>query len=179
MKNEMTDVMLDLETLDIENGSVILSLGACCFNYDERIIGPTFNQVLSIQDQFNLGRTVSADTLKWWFKQSKEAQQVFFEEGVPPEIAIQNFKEFLGANVVGRYRIWGNGPLFDMGIFGDFLTQYGELVLWDFRDVRCFRTFVQCVAKNAPYQKIGTPHRAVDDAISQTEYVIKHSGSLK
>ena len=82
--NEYNGVMCDFETLDKLGTSAVISIGLVKFNLEDEDNyesleedGRTFDCVFDIQDQLNMGRTVSFDTLQWWMQQDKMAQAVF------------------------------------------------------------------------------------------------------
>jgi len=171
--------MVDIETLDTTATAVVVSIGAVLFDPNKE--GPIFPsdtlyEVLRLQPQIDVGRTVSADTLKWWMQQAPEARNVFNVHAVAPVTALSNF----GAFCTNAEGVWGNGSDFDNAILASAIKSF-DLQGWRYSRNRCFRTlknlgktrdFVEPVRK-------GTHHNALDDAIYQAEYlqaVVKHLG---
>jgi hypothetical protein len=158
-----TQVMIDLETVDVATTAVVVSIGAVYFNH--KALGPTFYRVLSTDDQQQRGRTVSQDTLKWWAQQSAEARKVFDEPATHTPIVLDEFAAYLGDKNI---QVWGNGADFDCTIWGDVYRSFGIKRPWSYSNNRCYRTLknVLCSAVPTPARK-GTHHNALDDAVHQ------------
>lgn len=165
----MNEIMLDLETLGVEPGCVILSIGACFF--DRKQIGETFYQVIDLEDSLAKGMSIRPATLKWWFKQSKEALEGISTPGVSLETALHCFSQWV-RNHTSNPVVWGNGSDFDNAILAEAYKRIDFPKPWgDFAN-RCYRT----LKNEFPEVKIsrdGVYHHAVDDAINQAEHVIK------
>ena len=69
------DVMIDIETLGTDPGSVILSIGAVEFDLKTGKTGEEFYQWIDLESSSNKGFSVSAGTIKWWMMQNKKARQ--------------------------------------------------------------------------------------------------------
>jgi hypothetical protein len=173
---QMLNVMIDNETLDTTPSAVILSIGAVkfCKHTPDRL-GEKFYAVLDIDEQKQRGRTVSADTLEWWQKQSKAARVVLdTTERRPVHEVLSELHDFIFDIDVaaGGMCVWGNGSDFDNPQIASLFQMYGFDLPWKFWNNRCFRT-LKAEFKNAangePKRK-GTHHNALDDAIHQAEY---------
>lgn len=131
----MTNVMVDLETMDTRASSVILSIGAVAF--DVNGLHEEFYAAVRLKGQEK--RTWSPDTLLWWIAQSEEARLAAFVS--LPRISIEEaliaFKRYVEPGV----KIWGNGSDFDNAILQDAYAAYGYDCPWKFWNNRCFRTF--------------------------------------
>src|SRR6478609_5266295 len=68
----MKHVMIDLETLGTSADAVWLSIAAIQFDPHTGEIGARFNANVDLASAQKAGRTISADTLKWWLKQRPE-----------------------------------------------------------------------------------------------------------
>lgn len=164
------DVMIDTETLDTTPSSVILSIGACRFDqYSEDIEDSAFYAVVDIQQQIDLGRTISADTLRFWMQQPAAAKEVFFsKEAVPLEEALLGLREWIDPR--RETRPWSMGAGFDLPILEHAYRSFGVEAPWLFWKACCMRH-----QKNLPNAKIvydnvprmGVHHNAMDDAIHQ------------
>jgi hypothetical protein len=163
-------VMVDLETFDTVASAVILSIGACTF--DKNGIWSKFYVVIKPESCIDLGMTVSEDTQAWWLKQSPEARVILDPD--TPKVTIQEgltmfsdwFKRCKGKE------LWGNGADFDNAILA---FAYGKMdadTPWKFSDSRCFRTI-----KNGKYMfaRKGVYHNALDDAITQAQYMVSEN----
>lgn len=174
----MTDLMIDLETLGTSSKAVVISLGAVFFDPAKGVLGPSFYQALTVQDQMKAGREVSPDTLKWWFSQSGAAQKVFHEKATPTHEVLNVFGQWFKANGKSA-SVWGNGSSFDISILEDLYRQYEFAVPWNFTKVMDLRTFKRFVGGNEPIKKSGTAHNALQDAINQANYVLIHAPAAK
>lgn len=171
----MKQLMLDFETLSTTPDSIVISLGACFFDYDTGEIGPTFYMAFDIEDQLKKGRSISVDTLRWWFGQSDAAKKVFHEQAKPTDEVLKTFIKWVQSNgTISKINPWGNGATFDISIIEDLFRQYDLKCPWLFYNVMDVRTFRKFVANNAKVEKGGTNHNALDDAISQAKFVIEH-----
>lgn len=170
-------VMIDIETLDTQPTAIVLSLGACRFDYNveelklsrEDVFYTTFN----VDEQAQAGRTASWSTIKWWFKQSKEAFQAVSGDDSPPfREALNDFAGWLQREPATA--IWGNGSDFDNVILANLYRTAGMEPPWNFWDNRCFRTFknVHDVLNSRKPAEPKVKHHALQDAIFQAEWLI-------
>lgn len=170
----MNHLMLDFESLGTHPNSIILSLGACFFDIDRQVLGNTFYEIFDIDDQVKKGRTITGDTIKWWLKQDIKVKDIFEKETLPLNTALMNFITWIIKNTIdnSKLKVWGNG--FDVPMAENALQQTNNPILWKYSNVRCYKTFRRYVANNAPCQNIGVAHNALDDAITQANYVMKY-----
>lgn len=172
------DVMVDLETLGTETDTAVLSIGAVRFRLDTRddietIMDParSFYVRLDTADQRSKGRSISADTLKWWESQSAEARQVFEEEPESPVRALKRFVKFCK----GATAVWGNGNMFDNAIVRSLCQTYNvkyPVDYWKDLDVRTLTKLWNKIAnvgsnRKRPTIDLGAEHNALDDARRQ------------
>lgn len=162
-------IMIDLETLDTKPSSVILSIGLVAF--DENGIKEQLYLVPTIQDQLDMGRTVSESTLTWWMGQKDEAKAVFKHQ---PKVNFLNAMLQV-SGFAGRFKkgkVWGYGASFDPVLLEDALRSCKMESPWKYWDVRCLRTF--CDENKAPLPKnTGILHNAIDDAVRQAYHMIE------
>lgn len=171
----MNDIMIDLETLGTSVDTVVISIGAVFFDTTTKELGPTFNMNLKIENQLKT-RSINADTLAWWMGQSNAAKKVFSAEALPTVVALSAFVKWVIANAPedGNVKPWGNGAIFDISILEHLLAEYNIKPPWKFSNVRDLRTFKEYVAGNAKINKLGIEHNALDDAMSQAQYVMEN-----
>jgi len=168
----MQDVMIDLETLGTTPDAAILSIGAVRFDlYSDRIDNEGFYSSVSIDSNTEHGRRISESTLLWWMQQSADAQAVFHEAKTILGGALMDLREWLGD--ASELRVWSNGADFDIAMLSHaFQSVLGEDTPWKFYNNRCVRTYKTLPgAKDVKFPKIGTAHRALDDAINQARQV--------
>lgn len=179
-------VSLDLESLGKGPQAMILAIGAVKFDpYTGVLAENPFYRVIDIEDPG--GGVIDASTVVWWMRQSRDAQQAIFGEGVervPLTQALIEFSEWLGFNdslpedqdypdvylwergdkdcqwLISAYEGTGFKPPFAH-------NQYG-----------CQRTFTKWSGAAAPAFE-GIAHNALDDAIYQARALhlaFKHLG---
>lgn len=169
----MNEIMLDLETLGIEPGCAILSIGAVFF--DSNGIGEKFYQVIDLESSMNSGFTIRPATLLWWFGQEKEALNGISKPGKKIIDVLKEFSHWVIMNSSDPVKVWGNGSDFDNAILGFAYShiKYGTLVKpWgDFAN-RCYRT-IKTEFPQIKIERVGEHHNALDDAISQANHLIK------
>lgn len=158
----MSNVMLDIETLGVSPGSVILSIGAVRLNTNEQ-----FYCVINIQSCLNRGLFIEASTLEWWLKQSDSARfAVLSEQKSILEDALYSFNAWLSPDDY----IWGNGATFDISILKEAYRRCSIEPNWKYRNEMCYRT----LAKFFPSDKstrVENDHIAINDAINQAEHL--------
>lgn len=170
-------VMVDIETLGLVPGSVILSVGAVKFDLGisrvqsrEEIAQNAFYEVLSLESSIDDGFEVDGDTLKWWMRQSKEAQEEAFdvkgERSSLPYDVLQRLTSWFDKDAY----IWGNGANYDVVLLESYYQKFGITPPWNFRNIRCFRTLKNT---NSYDKALVSPckiaHHALEDAIYQAQ----------
>lgn len=160
--------MIDLETLGLDPGCTILSLGAA--EFDEDGVVETFYRNISLRSCDEAGLEIDAGTLEWWLGQDETVQD---QLGGGEELleVLRDFSRFYD----GADEIWGNSPSFDCEILSAAYDAVQYPVPWGFRDERCFRTL-----KNMPgaveIEQEGEHHNALDDAVHQAR---RASGTIR
>jgi hypothetical protein len=162
--------MIDLETLDTRPSSTILTLGAVKFNpftFDEPHSELYIKLDLDEQDQ--LGRSTSDDTIAWWGRQDPKIQEEAFSEDGRSSIASltsQLNKYILNADV-----IWAHSYGFDMTILEDLYRQFKTPIPWNFWQIRDSRTLFELLPVD-PRKSMQTDlHNALADAYFQAKSV--------
>ena len=74
------DIMVDLETLGTRQDAIVLEISAVEFNRHTGEIGEVLDMKLDIDDQLSYRRSLSRETLQWWFKQDEEARKNVFDD---------------------------------------------------------------------------------------------------
>jgi len=172
----MNDLMIDFETLGKTPDCVVVSIGAVFFDEETGLLGDTFYMIFEMDSQLEKGRKIDPDTLKWWFSQSGAAKKIFHEKAKPTLEVLTTFVKWVEAHgTVSKIKPWGNGSSFDISIFEDLLRDYKVKIPWLYYNTFDLRTFKRYVANNEKVDKsIGVDHNALDDAMNQARYVIKH-----
>jgi hypothetical protein len=163
-------VMIDIETLGTDPDAIVLSIGAVTFNTLDTpgAFFGEFYEILEIDSQKTLGRTVSKDTLNWWKNQSADARMVLTTtERSNTKDALTRLHSFIGG-----LKVWGNGSDFDNVIMKSLFTDYGIPCPWEFWNNRCFRTFkneFKGLVVAPPFRE--TKHNALYDAEHQARHL--------
>lgn len=172
----MIDVMIDLETLSTRPDAAILSIGACYFDIDTGKIGHTFHRNVMLIDAPRVGH-ISADTVKWWLKQSDDARLAIAEpkNAIDIAMALMELRDFIPGNKQAKF--WSNGATFDLVILRSAFDRCGHIVPWQYWQERDTSTIVDIaqrltgvnVSKSTPFE--GVKHDALADAVHQARYV--------
>jgi len=174
-----TQVMIDLETLATSPDASILTIGAVKFDpFGDDLRDPqmdSFYVRVDLDSCDQLGLATNDDTIAWWGKQSKEAQdEAFNEEG---RIHIKDAFDQLYKFCWGAKRVWSHGAAFDIVICEHVFKKLGKAVPWQFWDVRCTRTLFD-IGINPQRPKV-TAHNALADAYEQALCVQRIYNTLR
>ncbi|QMI17739.1 3'-5' exoribonuclease [Escherichia coli] len=165
---------VDLETMEKNPDAPIISIGAIFFDPQTGDMGPEFSKTIDID---TAGGVIDRDTIKWWLKQSREAQSAIMTDEIPLDDALLQLREFIDENS-GEFfvRVWGNGANFDNVILRRSYERQGIPCPWRWSNDRDVRTIVELGkaidfdARTAiPFE--GVRHNALDDARYQAKYV--------
>jgi len=167
----MSDLMIDIETLDVSPTSTILTIGAQGFDpFSEKFTKVTYYKRLTIDSQDD--RTINDDgddsTVAWWGRQSADAQEEALGDG-EDRVDIKTALEELAKVAWKHSRIWANGTTFDMVILEDAMKQYGVTVPWKYWQVMDART----IYKIAKSPKLSNNHNALADCVNQIDLLQK------
>lgn len=167
-------LMIDLETMGKNPDAPIISIGAIFFDPQTGDIGPEFSKTIDLE---TAGGVIDRDTIKWWLKQSREAQSAIMTDEIPLDDALLQLREFIDENS-GEFfvQVWGNGANFDNTILRRSYERQGIPCPWRYYNDRDVRTIVELGkaidfdARTAiPFE--GERHNALDDARYQAKYV--------
>ncbi|HIA7889340.1 TPA: 3'-5' exoribonuclease domain-containing protein, partial [Escherichia coli] len=160
-------LMLDLETMGKNPDAPIISIGAIFFDPQTGDMGPEFSKTIDLE---TAGGVIDRDTIKWWLKQSREAQSAIMTDEIPLDDALLQLREFIDENS-GEFfvQVWGNGANFDNVILRRSYERQGIPCPWRYCNDRDVRTIVELGkaidfdARTAiPFE--GERHNALDDA---------------
>ena len=178
--------MLDIETLGIRPGSVILSIGAVKFDLysdtpvpmpgDPATLHMTFTAHVSVTDSVRHGLTIDPSTVLWWLAQSEVARQDVVQgqrAAMPLQQALIAFSCWLSNSPPAKY-VWAHGATFDPVLLAAAYIAADVDNPMNFRNVRDTRT-LYAMAKdlipNPPaWPEPPLQHAAIWDAWTQAEY---------
>lgn len=154
----MTNVVIDLETLDTAPGATVLAIGAC-----EVESGRTF--YCSVNGD---NGTESQDTLGFWCRGDLEqARQKLTQDLLPVREALAAFAAWMPLDC----RVWGNGAAFDNVILRECYRRHGIPVPWHYSMDRDLRTLTGLFPLEQKPGFVGIPHFALDDAIHEARVI--------
>ncbi|WP_197425373.1 3'-5' exonuclease [Halobacterium sp. CBA1126] len=154
--------MVDIETLGLEPGSAILSIGAVEFTADG--LGDEFHREISLKSCQAAGLEIDAGTLEWWLSQDDAVTGVLAGGGElgPVLNAFYNWYPD-GAEV------WANSPSFDCRHLEAAFDAVGMTEPWEYYDERDVRT-LKSLPIAANVEMDGNEHDALDDAKHQARF---------
>ncbi|EPE4982723.1 3'-5' exoribonuclease domain-containing protein [Escherichia coli] len=167
-------LMIDIETMEKNPNAAIISIGAIFFDPQTGDMGPEFSKTIDLD---TAGGVIDRDVIKWWLKQSREAQSAILTDEIPLDDALLQLREFIAENS-GEFfvQVWGNGANFDNVILRRSYERQGIPCPWHYHNDRDVRTIVELGkaidfdARTAiPFE--GERHNALDDARYQAKYV--------
>ncbi|HAW5089943.1 TPA: exonuclease [Escherichia coli] len=167
-------LMIDLETMGKNPDAPIISIGAIFFDPQTGDMGPEFSKTIDLE---TAGGVIDRDTIKWWLKQSREAQSAIMTDEIPLDDALLQLREFIDENS-GEFfvQVWGNGANFDNTILRRSYERQGIPCPWRYYNDRDVRTIVELgkaidfdPRTAIPFE--GERHNALDDARYQAKYV--------
>ncbi|EHV6339105.1 3'-5' exoribonuclease [Escherichia coli] len=167
-------LMIDLETMGKNPDAPIISIGAIFFDPQTGDMGPEFSKTIDLE---TAGGVIDRDTIKWWLKQSREAQSAIMTDEIPLDDALLQLREFIDENS-GEFfvQVWGNGANFDNTILRRSYERQGIPCPWRYYNDRDVRTIVELgktidfdARTVIPFE--GVRHNALDDARHQAKYV--------
>ncbi|EHX9033865.1 3'-5' exoribonuclease [Escherichia coli] len=167
-------LMIDLETMGKNPDAPIASIGAVFFDPQTGEIGPEFSKTIALE---TAGGVIDRDTIKWWLKQSREAQSAILTDEIPLDDALLQFREFIDENS-GEFfvQVWGNGANFDNVILRRSYERQEIPCPWRYTNDRDVRTMVALgLVMDFDARSVitfeGERHNALHDARYQAKYV--------
>jgi hypothetical protein len=184
--NDLTHIMLDLETLGTVPGCVGFSIGAVVFDPHAQKLGSEFYTVINVDSCLDRYLREEEDTKKWWAGQSDEAKVALLEArdptvSVPLVEALENFNGWQRAQALSKnIRMWGNGADFDNPILRVMYDAAGIKPYANGFGGRCYRTLKNLDELFGPafaftkVERTGTHHNALDDAKTQAIHLMEN-----
>lgn len=133
------DIICDVETLDTQPSSVVLSVAMVKFNLADEDNYDTLNDpkryfyaVIDAEEQIrDYARTCSFSTIKFWTEQSKSVtKEVFQTKQQPVEATLIDLAKWVNVDTVKSPNLWGNGATFDNMIMQSLFRDYD--IKWPF-----------------------------------------------
>ncbi|HGW5745649.1 TPA: 3'-5' exoribonuclease, partial [Escherichia coli] len=167
-------LMIDLETMGKNPDAPINSLAGKFFDPATGEMGPEFSKTIDLE---TAGGVIDRDTIKWWLKQSREAQSAILTDEIPLDDALLQLREFIDENF-GEFfvQVWGNGANFDNVILRRSYERQEIPCPWRYTNDRDVRTIVALgLVMDFDARSVitfeGERHNALHDARYQAKYV--------
>ena len=174
-----TDIMIDLETLDVLPSATILTIGAVKFDpFGDEQDNPKMEKLymkVDVDSCDRIGASVSNSTLDWWANQSAAAQADAFDPN--DRISIEEALAKLYKFCWGGKRVWSHGAGFDVIILEWYFRKIEKAIPWSFWEVRDTRTLFDLGIN--PNRASVTAHNALADAVDQAQGVQKVFRTLR
>ena len=168
MATKSPHVMIDIETLGRHADSCILSLGAILFDPfsgNELDIFETNVDLVSCQNE---GMLIDADTVLWWLRRSKDAQEALLKNPRPVRDTLEEFSNWY--TKIHASRVWAHGANFDPVLLEHAYRRLGMKPPFAYDTIRDTRTLFE-IAGYHYEQKQKTAHIALADARDQVKAV--------
>jgi hypothetical protein len=163
----MNNVMIDLETMGVNNNAAIIAIGAVAFDFEGNL-GNTFYKVINLESSVIHGGVIDAPTVLWWMKQNDLARREFEREGEFDSAVLVKFAGYL--DDFEDVKVWGNGAAFDNVILANAYRRNMMSVPWNHWNDRCYRT-MKSLHPDIKMEREGVYHNALADAISQAKHL--------
>ena len=165
-------VMVDIETLGLEPGSAILSIGAVKF--DSAGQTDEFYREIDVRTCEEAGLIIDIETLDWHIIECSTFSGRTLTDGVKLATALKDF--YVWAEDADEY--WANSPKFDATMLEAAGEPFGVSMPWEYYELRDVRTIKTFPGVEEP-EFDGTEHNALDDAKHQARIVSEALQSLK
>ncbi|EOA5251385.1 TPA: 3'-5' exoribonuclease [Escherichia coli] len=167
-------LMIDLETMGKNPDAPINAIAGKFFDPATGEMGPEFSKTIDLE---TAGGVIDRDTIKWWLKQSREAQSAILTDEIPLDDALLQLREFIDENS-GEFfvQVWGNGATFDNVILRRSYERQRIPCPWRYYNDRDVRTMVALgLVMDFDARSVisfeGERHNALHDARYQAKYV--------
>jgi len=166
-------VVLDLETMGLNQDAAIMEIGLVIFNHLGEEGKPNlirdYSQAVDLTSSMYHGGTVSAENITWWMDSERtEARDAWLAAPKLPITSALNEVACIirDQSVIDpKPLIWGNGVNFDNAILKSAYERLDVKVPWGYRQDADFRTLKLLYKTRVPEPAfVGTPHIALDDA---------------
>lgn len=177
-KSRLPKVMfsVDIETLSTSKVAVVVSIGIAAFT-TEKVLDSRHILIDWDSQVTGLGRMISPDTLRFWFKQDEQVRNQTFVEGKREEAdeALKTLDAYIRAYkhtlLEDRTMVWVKGPHFDAAILETLAEDFDHKSIIKYGDWVDVRTINRLSGYEAP--PFDGAHNAEIDAVEQAKQVIK------
>lgn len=164
--------MIDIETLGVGAGSVILSYSAVAW---DMVTGEELDYItraISVEESMKLGHAIDGATLKWWMSQPKEVFLHAMRGSDHPHVSLRDLNNFINNHYEYETSVWANSPSFDCNILRAAMDEAGLDPAWKFYDERDVRTVKNLHPAAKLVEFTGAKHNDLDDCRHQIKQVM-------
>lgn len=172
----MKHLMVDLETFDVVPEAVFISIAAVQFDLETGSTGHEFYRCVDLEDSLKYGRSIGANTLKWWLEQDASVLRQNFINTYDVDTVLLKFNDFI--DNAGVEYLWGNSASFDLGILRHAYRQCSVKPYWKHWNERCYRTIKGLLEDPNP-QPNPKPHDPIADCHNQIASLCRRWNSIK
>lgn len=166
-------IMVDIETLSTHPTAVVVSIGACKFDFDGSKIEDTFKINVDPKSCKALGCHIEQSTIDWWMTQPREARHAWQTDPVSVNDAILKLTEWWDSDRM----LYINGLSFDAPILTNLYFALGIKKPWHYSQEMDLRTIYSMVGfsnqKARQNDKEHQYHDALQDALAQTKQLME------
>lgn len=159
----MVDLMVDIETLGLEPGSVITDIGVALFDPKGDGVIRSAQWAIYVHDAQAQGLTIDWSTVEWWHRQESRTRDAIFDCELTQRSSLKQALSWLKEWVHGSCwwadappsgygipdRVWAKGPQFDHVLLEHAYRACGMMVPWQYKQPRDVRTLLDAA---------GNPH---------------------
>lgn len=166
------NLMIDIETLGNTSSAAMVSIAVVAFDRTEN--GPSMMQNIDLQDALEHG-DVSASTLQWWAKEDQALFQSMLNNGNMKTVyALIDLAAFATLHLDDNFKIWANGPDFDLKIIEDKIERFKDYPVskfWSPWNQRCVRT-LKAIDPDLAKSFVNTEkHNPLQDCLTQIDQI--------
>lgn len=164
-------LMIDLETLGLGHDAAVIQIGAALFDSDG--VHESFEATIEFESAAKYGR-IDANTVEWWLRQSKQAQDSIVEPEKDPVRTTEALCQFSNFILIHQPETFWSHATFDFPKLQYLQEQTGIKLVMNYRSLRDLRTAEHIYpeiewADREDY----VHHNAKSDAIYQAEHLVK------
>lgn len=166
-------LMIDLETLGTHCDSVVLSIGAVCFDITNGETGEKIELFPTVDDQFEK-RKVQWSSIQWWMKQENVARNSIADahRSYNLKTCLESLNTFCKINLEDNFKIWGNG--FDVSLLNHAYNQICLSTPYSYKKVMDCRTltWISKISTNKHSDFGDIKHNAISDCLFQIRFIV-------
>jgi len=161
----MNNIMIKVETLGTEYDSVILSIAAVKFSFDEDDF-EIFSVNCDPASSTELGLKIDPKTSSWWKIKNRENLLPLIKNRIPIQDALQQLTNFTGRNCTW----WSNFMKFHFSVLENSYNAVNLNEPWNIRQLRDCNTIFQVLDIDIKsFPKVTGTNCAVSDCLTQIQ----------